>query len=89
MFDVGHSSFRAGFAGFDLPKIDIPSVIGVIEESAEGDQKMDLDGPDPNDAANCNSTENNKRKYVFDYPGVRSVTPNMEIQSFLKDGMSK
>jgi len=60
-------------------------VIGVIEEAVESDQKMELDGPDANDAANNNSTGN--RKYVFDFPGVRSVTPNMEIKSFLKDGM--
>lgn len=31
VIDIGHGSVRAGFAGEDTPKADIPSVIGVVD----------------------------------------------------------
>lgn len=32
VFDVGHHSFRAGYAGEDTPKTEIPSMIGVSDD---------------------------------------------------------
>lgn len=34
VFDPGHGSFRAGYAGEDAPKADIPTVIGVWEDDS-------------------------------------------------------
>ena len=39
VFDYGSHTIRAGFAGEDLPKADIPSMIGAIEEEV----KMEVD----------------------------------------------
>ena len=33
VFDPGHFSMRVGYAGEDTPKSEIPSVVGVSEES--------------------------------------------------------
>ena len=35
VFDYGSHTIRAGFAGEDLPKADIPSMIGCIEEEVK------------------------------------------------------
>ena len=35
VFDYGSHTIRAGFAGEDLPKADIPSMIGAIEEEVK------------------------------------------------------
>ncbi len=36
MFDPGHYSFRAGYAGEDMPKTEIPSMVGITEEPSNG-----------------------------------------------------
>ena len=35
VFDYGSHTIRAGFAGEDLPKADIPSTVGCIEEEVK------------------------------------------------------
>ena len=35
VFDYGSNTIRAGFAGEDLPKADIPAMIGAIEEEVK------------------------------------------------------
>ena len=42
MFDVGHYALRAGYAGEDSPKAQIPSVVGVVEQ-ANMIENMDVD----------------------------------------------
>lgn len=32
VFDVGHFSFRAGYAGEDTPKAEVPSLVGVSDD---------------------------------------------------------
>lgn len=34
VFDPGHFSFRAGYAGEDVPKTEVPSMVGIQEELA-------------------------------------------------------
>ena len=34
VFDPGHFSFRVGYAGEDCPKSEIPSVVGISEDTA-------------------------------------------------------
>ena len=41
VFDYGSHTIRAGFAGEDLPKADIPSMIGCIEEEVKMEVSAD------------------------------------------------
>lgn len=76
VFDPGHYSFRAGYAGEDIPKAEIPSVGTYVSEL--GDIAMDTDSNQPP-----------PRKYLIDNPALHVPRKNGEIQTFLKDGMSK
>lgn len=42
VFDIGHYALRAGYAGEDSPKAQIPSVVGVLEQ-ASSVEMMDTD----------------------------------------------
>ena len=42
VFDIGHYALRAGYAGEDSPKAQIPSVVGVLEQAASVEM-MDVD----------------------------------------------
>ncbi len=42
VFDIGHYALRAGYAGEDSPKAQIPSVVGVLEQAASV-ETMDVD----------------------------------------------
>lgn len=35
VFDIGHNSVRAGYAGEDSPKVDIPTTVGVWLDSED------------------------------------------------------
>lgn len=35
VFDIGHNTIRAGYAGEDSPKVDIPSTVGVWLDSED------------------------------------------------------
>lgn len=76
VFDVGEHSFRAGFAGEDCPKTIIPSTIGYIDDILET-------------KFNENGKDFSNRKYIFDTPGIKCACSNMELSSFLKEGMSE
>jgi actin-related protein len=76
VFDPGHYSFRAGYAGEDIPKAEIPSVATYVNEL--GDNAMDID-----------SNVAPPRKYLIDNPALHVPRKNGEIQTFLKDCMSK
>ncbi|XP_003747100.1 actin-like protein 6B [Galendromus occidentalis] len=41
VFDYGHYSFRAGYAGEDAPKADIPSAIGLVDQLIEGKDELE------------------------------------------------
>lgn len=80
VFDVGSFSTRAGYAGEDSPKADIPTVVGVIEnKEVEG---MDVDGAPP--SAIKDSSE---KKYIHDTSSLLYPREHMEISHPLKDGM--
>ena len=42
VFDPGHYAMRAGYAGEDSPKAQIPSVVGVLEQASKIEM-MDVD----------------------------------------------
>ncbi|XP_055838313.1 actin-like protein 6B [Episyrphus balteatus] len=82
VFDPGHHSLRVGYAQEDTPKAEIPSVVGVGPEDPE--TSTDLETKSDN-----NITQNNSdaRKYYVDTTYVNVPRANMEIQTYMKDGM--
>ena len=80
VFDPGHYSFKAGFAGEDSPKAEIPSFAGcqmVADENA-----MDLDSVVLNRVSM-------KKKYFIDSTSIYVPRKDTEMINYLKDGMSK
>ncbi|KAJ6224338.1 hypothetical protein RDWZM_002883 [Blomia tropicalis] len=82
VFDVGQHSFRAGFAGEDCPKTDVPSTIGYVDEVADSNNHMDVSqSMDMNQAKNHST-----RRYIFGSTAIKCPKSNMELTSFFKDG---
>lgn len=72
VIDIGMGSIRAGFAGEDTPKADIPSVVGLVgQEDVENQGKENID----------------KKKYFIDTTAIMAARKNMELTTFLNDGM--
>ena len=84
VFDPGHFSFRVGYAGEDCPKSEIPSYVGVSEDSRnENEVKsegMEIDGQKI-DLANVT------KKYHVDTVGLHYPKKGMEVSTFIKEGM--
>ncbi|XP_057660322.1 actin-like protein 6B [Diorhabda carinulata] len=66
VFDIGHNTVRAGYAGEDSPKVDIPSTIGVWLDSED---------------------DVTQTRYNIGLLGIHVWRPEMELVSFLKEGM--
>ena len=79
VFDAGHHSFRAGFAGEEFPKVDMPAVVGVQLKSGDGD------------AANGNNVTANKsakqRQFAVQPTQWQAPIAGQEVQSYMHDGM--
>lgn len=82
VFDPGHHSLRVGYAQEDTPKAEIPSVVGVGPEDPE--TSTDLETKSDN---NITQNNNDARKYYVDTTYVNVPRANMEIQTYMKDGM--
>lgn len=82
VFDPGHHSLRVGYAQEDTPKAEIPSVVGVGPEDPE--TSTDLETKTDN---NITQNNNDARKYYVDTTYVNVPRANMEIQTYMKDGM--
>ncbi|XP_076471335.1 actin-like protein 6A isoform X2 [Babylonia areolata] len=76
VFDIGSYSFRAGYAGEDTPKAEIPTHVGVVEEI---EAAMETDGGD--------GPPQPEKKYLIDTVYMKHPRKNMNLVSFLKDGM--
>lgn len=74
VFDLGSHSFRAGYAGEDTPKAEIPASLGVLEEMEAAMETDDL-------------KKEPAKKYFIDTNSIRVPRKGMEIQSFLDQGM--
>ncbi|EEC12237.1 actin, putative, partial [Ixodes scapularis] len=80
VFDLGHYSVRAGYAGEDSPKAEIPSAVGVIEE-------LIGDGPEADSKELGAATPQSQKKYFLDTTSIHVARANMDMSTFLKDGM--
>ena len=75
MFDPGHQSFRVGYAGEDIPKIEVPSIATFVN--------------DQTDAMETDLNQKPSREYLIDNAALHVPRKNGELHSFLKDCMSK
>ena len=77
VLDIGHYSIRAGYAGEDAPKAEIPSTVGVFNETTSSNG-MEVDGQ---------PTVTSERKYFIDTTAIHVPRKGVEMTTFLKDGM--
>lgn len=82
VFDVGSCSFRAGYAGEDSPKADVPTYMGVLEDSNKSENEMETDQTATDAAA-----QPPNRKYFIGTNSLHVPRDNMEVSSPLKDVM--
>ena len=81
MLDIGHYSLRAGYAGEDSPKAEIPSHVSVLCDSDGGNNEnghMDVDN---------RSSAPDQKKYFIDTTALHVARKNAEVVTYLKDGM--
>ncbi|KAK6184521.1 hypothetical protein SNE40_001833 [Patella caerulea] len=76
VFDIGSYSFRAGFAGEDTPKTEMPTHVGIVDDLETAMETDTLDVPKQPD-----------RKYFMDTVHIKVPRKKMDMVSFLKDGM--
>ncbi|XP_077978025.1 actin-like protein 6B [Glandiceps talaboti] len=81
VFDIGSTSLRAGYAGEDCPKAEIPVHMVVADETK--DDAMEVDGSGDQGKKESGS----KKKYFTDTNSIHYPREALEIQSPLKDGM--
>lgn len=83
VIDIGSHTTRAGYAGEDTPKADFPSYVGIIEEYVDKTESMDTSGSESTKPI----IRQTQKRYLIDTMSIKSPQPNMNIQSFLKDGL--
>jgi actin-related protein len=83
VFDPGHFSLRVGYAGEDCPKSEIPSVVGISENTNDNakSEAMEIDGK-PIDTSNIT-----KKKFHIDTVGLHFPKKGMDVSTYIKDGM--
>jgi len=64
VFDVGHFSFRAGYAGEDTPKTEVPSMVGYSEDATP----MEIDANGNGDSSN--GGKSSVKKYTIDTTNI-------------------
>lgn len=80
VFDPGHHSIRIGYAQEDTPKAEIPAVVGVGPEQPETSTDLET-------KTDSNISQTSGRKYYIDTTYVNVPRSNMEIQTYMKEGM--
>ncbi|XP_065197504.1 actin-like protein 6B [Sycon ciliatum] len=101
VFDVGSSSARAGYAGEDVPKAEIPTSVGILQSSTSGtsaaattagaassdsgDQAMDT-GDDSRVGSN-QADSASERRVVLGVNSLHFPRQGMEMTSPLTDGL--
>lgn len=83
--DFGSHTTRAGFAGEDGPRVVAPSFYGYIDTEEGEPSATNGDGDDPMDAAA--EKKKGKRKFYVGDDGVGVWRKDMEVGSFMVDGV--
>lgn len=90
VIDIGSRTTRAGFAGEDCPKVDIPTLAGVIADvPQEGDGDFDSTRPTPAATTSdpSSSTSAPTKKYIFGQGPVKVARKGMELTPFVRQGL--
>lgn len=74
--DFGSHTTRAGYAGEDCPRVVCPSAYGYIDEAANGDGDVEMNGG-----------SGKKRKYYMGEDGLGVWRAGMEVGEFMTDSM--
>lgn len=82
VFDPGHHSLRVGYAQEDTPKAEIPAIVGVAPAPEEVKLDPEVKPDDSNVSSNAPT-----HKYYIDTAYLHGPRANMELQSYMKDGM--
>jgi actin-related protein len=80
VFDVGHFSFRAGYAGEDTPKAEVPSMVGVADDP--NNTVMDMDTANGNGMGGSSSSDMKptpRKKYTIDTVNVNAPKAGTKI----------
>ncbi|CAG2244005.1 ACTL6B [Mytilus edulis] len=77
VFDIGSYSIRAGYAGEDSPKAEIPTHMSVVDDP---DVAMETDDSEK-------SIKGPSKKYHIDTGAIKVPRKGAEISTFIKDGM--
>lgn len=77
VFDIGSYSIRAGYAGEDSPKAEIPTHMSVVDDP---DVAMETDHSEK-------SIKGPSKKYHIDTGAIKVPRKGAEISTFIKDGM--
>lgn len=86
VFDPGHHSLRVGYAQEDTPKAEIPAVVGIAPD--EGPKLEPEVKPEGNNVSSTPTPASQKEfKYFIDTTFLHTPRPNLELQSYMKDGM--
>lgn len=76
VFDIGSYSVRAGYAGEDSPKAEIPTHMSVVDD------------PDvPMETEDTDKGKSSGKKYFIDTMSIKVPRKGAEITTFLNDGM--
>lgn len=85
VFDPGHHSLRVGYAQEDTPKCEIPAMVGVAPDGPKIEPEVKPDGN--NVASSSGSNSNSSTKYYIDTTFLHTPRQNVELHSYMKDGM--
>jgi len=75
VFDPGHFSLKVGYAGEDCPKAELPSYVGTSPDNSAG-ESMDT-----------GDVKESSKKFHVDTAQLNFPKEDMEVNSFMKDGM--
>ncbi|KAK5644564.1 hypothetical protein RI129_005864 [Pyrocoelia pectoralis] len=78
VFDPGHHSLRVGYAQEDTPKAEIPAIVGIAPNDTPKIEPETKEG---------NTITQSPWKYYIDTTYLHTPRPNMELHSYMKDGM--
>lgn len=70
-----------------MPKADFPSYYGVIEEYTDKTESMDTSANGISNGEIIKAESKSEKKYFLDSMSIRTPKPNMNVQSFVKDGL--
>lgn len=83
VFDPGHFSLRVGYAGEDSPKSEVPSIVGISEDTTASSEA----GGVKSESMDVDSSNVSKKKFHIDTGALHFAKKGMDVSTYIKDGM--